>query len=203
MHPDLPDPRPGADDTLAGLTLAEGILLLVLGVLALACPVLASKWIAAMLGIAFLVGGLVSWVSTLARAGRLQKLVCFWRLVVATLFVITGAWIVSQIASGPEGAARQVASLSLALGVVFLVEGTVACVVALGNRQVSGWGWGLTNGVVTLILGLLILTMQPLALMGVLGLLVGISFLFSGFDLLRFGTRLHQLEPGAGPSASV
>jgi uncharacterized membrane protein HdeD (DUF308 family) len=192
MNAEHPEPRANAGDTLAGLTLAEGILLLVLGVLALACPVLASKWIAAMLGIAFLVGGLVSWVSTLARARRLQKLVCFWRLVVATLFVITGAWIVSQIASGPLGAARQVASLALALGVVFLIEGVVACVVALGNRQVSGWGWGLTNGIVTLILGLLILTMKPLALMGVLGLLVGISFLFSGVDLLVFSASFHR-----------
>ena len=192
MNAELPEPRANAEDTLAGLTLAEGILLLVLGVLALACPVLASKWIAAMLGIAFLVGGLVSWVSTLARARRLQKLVCFWRLVVATLFVITGSWIVTQIASGPEGAARQVASLALALGIVFLIEGPVACVVALGNRQISGWGWGLTNGIVTLILGLLILTMKPLALMGVLGLLVGISFLFSGIDLLVFSASFHR-----------
>lgn len=192
MTADLHEPTNSAADTLAGLTLAEGILLLVLGVLALACPVLASKWIAAMLGIAFLVGGLVSWVSTLTRSTRLQKLVCFWRLVVASLFVVTGGWIVSQIASGPLGAARQVASLALALGVVFLIEGLVACVVALGNRQVSGWGWGLTNGIVTLILGLLILTMKPLALLGVLGLLVGISFLFSGIDLLVFSANFHR-----------
>ena len=194
MNGELTDPRAIAGDTLAGLTLAEGILLLVLGVLALACPVLASQWIAAMLGIAFLVGGLVSWVSTLARARRLLKLVCFWRLVVATLFVITGGWIVSQIVSGPLGAARQVASLALALGVVFLIEGIVACVVALGNRQVSGWGWGLTNGIVTLILGLLILTLKPMGLLHVLGVLVGISFLFSGVDLLAFSASFHRRQ---------
>ncbi|MFM7313524.1 MAG: HdeD family acid-resistance protein [Cyanobium sp.] len=192
MNEELPELIPDAGDTLAGLTLAEGILLLVLGVLALACPILASKWIAAMLGIAFLVGGLVSWVSTLARGKRLQKLVCFWRLVVATLFVVAGAWIVAQIASGPVGAARQVASLAMALGLVFLIEGVVAGVVALGNRQVRGWGWGLTNGVVTLVLGLLILTMKPLALMNVLGVLVGISFLFSGIDLLAFSASFHR-----------
>ena len=62
----------------------------------------------------------------------------------------------------------------------------------MGNRQVKGWGWGLTNGLVTLILGLLILTMKPLALMGVLGLLVGISFLFSGIDLLVFSASFHR-----------
>lgn len=182
------------EESLRGLTLAEGILLLVLGVLALACPIMASVWVTAVVAIAFLVGGLVGWVSTLARSRGLQPLVTFWRLVVATLFVVTGAWILTQVASGPLTAARQVASLALALGVVFLIEGLVACVVALSNRQVNGWGWGLTNGVVTLILGLLILTMKPLALMGVMGLLVGISFLFSGVDLLVFSSSFHRRQ---------
>jgi uncharacterized membrane protein HdeD (DUF308 family) len=134
----------------------------------------------------------VGWISTVARSRRLQKRVTFWRLLVASLFVVTGSWILSQIAAGPLTAARQVASLALALGVVFLIEGSVAVVVALGNRQVQGWGWGLANGIVTLILGLLILTLKPLALMGALGLLVGISFVFSGIDLLSFSASFHR-----------
>ena len=69
---------------------------------------------------------------------------------------------------------------------VFLIEGAVATVVALTHRQIKGWGWGLTNGVVTLVLGLMISTMKSLSLLWVLGTLVGISFLFSGLDLLTF-----------------
>ena len=72
-------------------------------------------------------------------------------------------------------------------------------IVALSHRQAAGWGWGLANGLVTLVLGLLILTMSPTGLLSVLGLLVGISFLFSGFDLLGFSARLHG--PGAAPPA--
>jgi uncharacterized membrane protein HdeD (DUF308 family) len=192
MNTNLPPLPDEGDETLRGLTLAEGILLLVLGVLALACPILASVWVTAMVAIAFLVGGLVGWISTVARSRRLQKRVTFWRLLVATLFVVTGSWILSQIAAGPLTAARQVASLALALGVVFLIEGSVAALVALGNRQVQGWGWGLANGIVTLILGLVILTLKPLALMGALGLLVGISFVFSGIDLLSFSASFHR-----------
>lgn len=194
MKADLPDIPSDGQETLRGLTLAEGILLLVLGVLALLCPILASVWVTGMVALAFLVGGLVGWVSALTRAARLQRLVTFWRLVVATLFVVAGGWMLSQLTAGPLGAARQVASLALALGVVFLVEGVVASLVALANRQVKGWGWGLANGVVTLILGLLILTMRPEALVGVLGLLVGISFLFSGIDLLAFSASFHRRQ---------
>jgi uncharacterized membrane protein HdeD (DUF308 family) len=47
---------------------------------------------------------------------------------------------------------------------------------------------------VTLVLGLLILTMKELSLLWVLGTLVGISFLFSGIDLLTFSASFHP-EP--------
>ena len=183
----------GAQEALRGLTLAEGILLLVLGVLALVFPFLASMWVTGMVAIAFLVGGLVGWVSTLARAGRLRRLISFWRLVVATLFVLAGGWMLHQMAAGPLAAAKQVASLALAIGVVFLLEGLVAALVALSHRQIAGWGWGLANAIVTLILGGLILSMRS-GLLAVLGLLVGISFLFSGIDLLAFSANFHRRD---------
>ena len=198
MGSELSDPRPddGPDgqEALLGLTLAEGILLLVLGILAIASPYVASLWVTVVVAIAFLVGGLVGWVSTLTRAGRLRRVICFWRLVVATLFVLAGGWMLQQIGAGPLSAASQVASLALALGVVFLLEGAVAAVVALSHRQIQGWGWGLANGIVTLILGALILSLRS-GLLSVLGLLVGISFLFSGIDLLAFSASFHRRRP--------
>jgi uncharacterized membrane protein HdeD (DUF308 family) len=193
--PDIPADRPfDGQEALRGLTLAEGILLLVLGVLALVFPFLASIWLTAMVAIAFLVGGLVGWISTLARAGRLRRVISFWRLVVATLFVLVGGWMLHQMAAGPLSAATQVASLALAIGVVFLLEGAVAALVALTHRHISGWGWGLANGIVTLILGVLILNLRS-GLFAVLGLLVGISFLFSGIDLLAFSASFHRRDP--------
>lgn len=192
MRVDLSDPASDGDAALRGLTLAEGILLLVLGILALVFPILASVWMTAMVAIAFLVGGLVGWISTLTRSRRLRTLVTFGRLVVASLFLVAGGWMLQQMAGSPVGAAAQVARLALALGVVFLVEGSVAALVALSHREIHGWGWGLTNGIVTLILGVVILTMNPASLLGVLGLLVGISFLFSAVDLLSFSASFHR-----------
>ena len=64
--------------------------------------------------------------------------------------------------------------------------------VSLSHRHIRGWAWGLLNGAVTLALGLLILSMGPAGLMSVIGLLVGVSFLFSAFDLLSFSARFHD-----------
>ncbi len=44
----------------------------------------------------------------------------------STLFLVAGLWMVRQLASGPERAASQVASLALAIGVAFLIEGAGA-----------------------------------------------------------------------------
>jgi uncharacterized membrane protein HdeD (DUF308 family) len=203
MAPELRDLVPGAppagrlardNSALRTYTFAEGVVMLVLGVLALIFPVLASVWVTAMVAIGFLLSGIVGWLNTLARTARLSTAISFWRFTVSTLFLVAGLWMVRQLASGPERVASQVASLALAIGVVFLIEGAVATVVALTHRQIKGWGWGLTNGVVTLVLGLMILTMKSLSLLWVLGTLVGISFLFSGLDLLTFSASFHAVN---------
>ena len=110
----------------------------------------------------------------------------------STLFLVVGFWIIQQFSAGPLSAGLQVAALAYAIGIVFLVEGVVATIVSLSHTNRSGWGWGLANGIVTLILGVLILSMKAWGLLSVLGILVGISFLFSGFDLLAFSAAFHQ-----------
>jgi uncharacterized membrane protein HdeD (DUF308 family) len=76
----------------------------------------------------------------------------------------------------------------------------VAAIVALSHREMSGWGWGLANGVVTFVLGLIIVSMKAGGLLSVLGILVGISFLFSGIDLLVFSAAFHGPDDRGGPA---
>jgi uncharacterized membrane protein HdeD (DUF308 family) len=111
--------------------------------------------------------------------------------VVSTLLLVTGLWMVIQFKSGMVPAAMQIKALASAIGIVFLAEGAVTALISLSNRARAGWGWGLANGLVTLVLGVMILTMGPAGMLSVIGLLVGISFLFSGFDLLGFSSRFH------------
>lgn len=191
LTPEAPSSRQAMGAALRAFTLAEGVMLLVLGVLALVFPVLASKWITAVVAIAFLVGGLVGWISSLLRSPGLSKVITFWRLVTSTLFLVLGVWMIQQMAAGPAAAAIPMAGLALAIGVVFVVEGVVEALVATSHRHITGWRWGLVNGLVTLALGLLILTLKFWSLLWVVGTLVGISFLFSGIDLLRFSASFH------------
>ena len=183
--------RPDSAGTFKAFAIAEGILLIILGVLALIFPVLASVWVTGVIAVVFLVGGVVGWISNLARSKRMGRWICFWRLVVSTLFIAAGASMISNFRS-PADAAEQVATLSLAIGIVFLVEGVVAFFNGLSHSSRPGAGWAVANGVITFILGLLIVTLNSWNLVWVLGMLVGISLLFSGIDLIAFSSTIHN-----------
>ena len=185
------DDRSDSAGTFKAFAIAEGILLIILGVLALVFPVIASVWVTGVIAVVFLVGGVVGWISNLARSKRMGRWICFWRLVVSTLFIVAGASMISNFRS-PADAAEQVATLSLAIGIVFLVEGVVAFFNGLSHSNRPGAGWAIANGVVTFILGLLIVTLKFWGLLWVLGALVGISFLFSGIDLIALSSTIHN-----------
>jgi uncharacterized membrane protein HdeD (DUF308 family) len=185
------DDRPDSVRTFKAFAIAEGILLIILGVLALIFPVIASVWVTGVIAVVFLVGGVVGWISNLARSKRMGRWICFWRLVVSTLFIVAGASMISNFRS-PADAAEQVATLSLAIGIVFLVEGVVAFFNGLSHSKRPGAGWAIANGVITFILGLMIVTLKFWGLLWVLGALVGISFMFSGIDLIALSSTIHN-----------
>lgn len=177
--------------TFKAFAIAEGILLIVLGILALIFPVIASFWATGLIAVVFLISGLVGWISNLARSGRMGRWICFWRLVVSTLLIVAGASMISNFRD-PADAAQQVAAFALAIGIVFLVEGAVAFFSGLAHSNRPGARWAIANGVITFILGLLIVTLKSVMLLWVLGSLVGISFLFSGLELIVFSSSMHD-----------
>ncbi len=191
---------------LRAFTLGEGVLMLVLGLLAMIFPLAASLWVTVMVALIFLVAGLLGWINNLMRARLLGRWLAFWRLVVSTLLVAAGLSMLLQLGSGPAQATTPIATLALAIGVVFVVEGLVALGVSLAHRRIRGWGWGLLNGLITLALGVTILLLPGPVLLQVLGLLVGISFVFSGLDLLSFSASFHGPDQGSaaqlGPPGS-
>jgi uncharacterized membrane protein HdeD (DUF308 family) len=178
---------------LRRFTLLEGGAMVLLGAVALSFPVIVSYWLTGVIAVVFVVAGGVRWISTLGRVRHLSRTHAFSSFVVATLLVLSGIWMVSRLAHGPAAAGAAVMALALAAGVVFLLEGILASLFSLGHRHSPGWGWGLLNGVITLAIGGGLLSLNASAWPRMLGVLVGISFVLSGLDLLGF--RLHIQPP--------
>lgn len=148
----------------------EGILFLVLGLLAIAMPVLSSVAIDLFLGILFVVAGIAQLyrvVVTWGIRGTWPQL--FWSL----LSVIAGALMIT----------RPMASL-LALTTLLVAYFFLECIAKISFAIRFGAGsqkfWLFLNGILSLFLALIIFEGLPETAMWVLGLLVGINMALTG-----------------------
>ena len=80
------------------------------------------------------------------------------------------------------------------LAIYFIFSGLVKVTVAASNRGRNGAGWIAVNGILSLIIGLIIIADLSNTKDWAIGLLLGIDFIFAGFTLLMIGTSAKQLS---------
>ncbi|MEQ9247113.1 MAG: DUF308 domain-containing protein, partial [Nitratireductor sp.] len=90
--------------------------------------------------------------------------------------------------------AAGIISLTILVAIMFLVLGVVKVMYAFAFRPLSGWGWVLFSGIVSLLLGVMILADMPWAAATILGILLAVELLSNGVFLLliAFGLRGAQ-----------
>jgi uncharacterized membrane protein HdeD (DUF308 family) len=157
----------------------EGVVLLVLGMLAIVVPPLATLGITIFIGWLLLVSGVVGLFMTFATRGLPGF---WWSLVSGLLGVVAGLVLLAWPVSGAV-------SLTLVLTAFFIVEGVASIMYALDHkRQLSGrWGLMLLSGVIDLVLAAVILAGLPGTALWALGVLVGINMVFGGVSLIGLG----------------
>ncbi|MBI1202056.1 MAG: HdeD family acid-resistance protein [Rhodopseudomonas sp.] len=166
------------------LYLAEGVLLLVLGVIAVIVPPLATLAVTILFGWLFLVSGVMGLLTSFwmrAAPGF------WWSLISAAVAVLVGGMLLAQPVSGAI-------SLTLLLIAFFAVEGVVSIMFALDHkRELSGqWGWMLASGLVDLVLGVILLAGLPGTSLWAIGLLVGINMVFGGIALIAMALHARK-----------
>ncbi len=160
----------------SGLFLAEGIVLCILGIAAIAVPVLAGLAATIFLGWLFLAAGLSGLYFTFREKGAPGF---GWSLFSALLAIAAGAVLLWHPLKG-------LLTLTYVLIAFFIVDGAVTIFIAIAHRrELTGkWEWVLVNGVIDLILAGIIIAGLPGAFAWALGLLVGIDMLFGGAALV-------------------
>ncbi len=158
------------------LYLIEGIVLLVLGALAIIIPPLASIAVTIIVGWLFLVSGVMGLVTTFwmrAAPGF------WWALISAVLGIVVGIMLLAS-------PLRALIPLTILLVAFFIIEGISSIMFSLDHkRELSGrWGWMLVSGVVDLILAAVIFAGLPGTAAWAIGLLVGINMIFGGSALI-------------------
>ena len=171
------------------LFLIEGVVLLVLGILAIAVPPIATLAVEILIGWLFLVSGIVGAITTFwmrAAPGF------WWSLVSAILGIAAGIVLLLWPAAGAV-------SLTLILISFFIIEGVASIMFALDHkRELSGrWGWMLASGIIDLILAAGVFVLLPGAAAWVIGLMVGINLVFGGVALIGMALHARDAVPAA------
>jgi uncharacterized membrane protein HdeD (DUF308 family) len=169
------------------LFLTEGIILVLLGLLAVVVPMVASLAVTIVIGWLFLISGIVGLASTFAmrRAPGF-----WWSLLSGVLGVAVGGWLLVE----PE---QGLVSLTYLLIAFFIIEGIATIMFALDHRAaLSGrWAWMLVSGIVDLFLAAVILAGLPGAVAWALGLIVGINMVFGGASMIGMALAEHAEMP--------
>jgi uncharacterized membrane protein HdeD (DUF308 family) len=164
--------------------LAEGIILVLLGIGAIVVPLVAGLAATVFLGWIFFLAGILGLVSTF----RARQAPGFgWALVSAVAALIAGILLLWNPLQG-------LVSLTFVLIAFFVADGILMIILAITHRrELSGrWEWMMFNGIVDLVLAGIIVSGLPGTLAWALGLLVGIDLLFGGATLIAMAMAARK-----------
>jgi uncharacterized membrane protein HdeD (DUF308 family) len=157
------------------LVLAQGIVMMVLGLLAVAEPNVATIAIGIFVGWLFFIGGIFRALSVWQARGMPGFA---WSLLTALLAIVLGLILIFRPLAG-------VLTLTMVLIAFFILEGITAIALAVQHREhLRSWGWVLFSGIIDLLLAYLIWAGWPSSADWAIGLLVGINMLFFGLSLV-------------------
>jgi uncharacterized membrane protein HdeD (DUF308 family) len=167
-----------------GWIVALGVVYLIVGIIALGSVVVATAASVFVVGIMMVIAGVAEIISAfqIKTWGKF-----FLWLILGALYILAG--IVTF--TNPLLAA---VVLTLMLGAVLVVSGIMRIILAFSMKAGSLWIWVAVSGVVTLILGLIILAKWPVSSLYVLGIFLGIDLVFAGASWIGIGLGLRQRD---------
>jgi len=176
------------------LSIGWGILLIVLGMAAVGSPFLAA--VAVNVAIAWLIvlAGAVHVILAFRAHGAGSMI---WKLMVGVAYVCFGVYLILH-------PVLAVASLTLVLASLFLIEGVLDIVLFVKMRSMGGSTWVLLDGIITLLLGLMIYMQWPSSSAWAIGTLVGVSMVLSGVTRVMMSLAVRKAaQTVSSPSSSL
>jgi uncharacterized membrane protein HdeD (DUF308 family) len=146
-----------------------GLLLIVIGILAVLMPGIAALATALTLGWLLVVAGIVE----IVHAFQTRRRSFGWKLAAGIVTLVLGACILVFPVAG-------IATLALWIGAFLFAGGIVRLILAFRLRPAPGWGWVLVDAILSIVVGALIAWGWPAASIAFIGLLTGFWLLFSG-----------------------
>ena len=175
--------------------LLEGVVLIILGILAIAAPVVATIAVDVLIGWLFLFAGIAGFFAVFSARNIASFL---WSLVPAVLSISVGVLLLWKPVEGAL-------SLTVLLIGLFIVEGVFQIVSSIAYRDVIGssWGWILVSGICDLALAAIIISGWPITAGWALGVLAGVNLITSGWAIVMAALAGRDFAGTPGASAAA
>lgn len=165
-----------------GWIVAFGVFSLIAGVIALGSTVMATASAVLIVGFMMLFEGVAEIVAAFNSKDWGHRLL--W-LLLGALYVFAG-FICLQ---NPFAAAT---ILTLLLGIALIVGGLLRVFLATRMRQGTPWGWVVFSGIISFLLGLIIVSHWPVSSFFALGIFLGVDLIFIGSGWIAVGLALKR-----------
>ena len=165
-----------------GWIVALGVVYLIAGFIALGSVAMATVVSVLVVGIMMIVSGVAEVISAFQIKSWGKFLL--WALL-GLLYIVAG-FVTFQ---NPLLAA---VLLTLILGASLVVSGIMRIFLAFSMKRETPWIWVVLSGVITLLLGVLILLRWPVSSLYILGLFLGIDLIMAGASWIGLGFGLRR-----------
>lgn len=164
------------------LSIVWGGLLIVFGMAAVAAPFLAAVAVSVVIAWLIVLAGVVHLMLAFRAHGAGSMI---WKVLVGLAYLFFGVYLIMHPVLG-------VASLTLLLASLFLIEGVLDIILFFQMRSMGGSGWVLVDGIITLLLGLMIYRQWPSSSAWAIGTLVGVSMIISGVTRVMLSLAVRK-----------
>ena len=166
----------------SGWIVALGVVYVIAGFIALGSVAMATVASVFIVGIMMLLAGLAEIVSAF-QVKSWGKFI-LW-ILLGILYVVAGF-------ATFENPLLAAAVFTLVLGFALIVSGIMRIILAFGMKEGMPWMWIVLSGVITFLLGAIILAHWPVSSVYVLGLFLGIDLVFAGAGWIGLGLGLRR-----------
>ncbi len=180
-----------------GWLLALGILFIILGTIGLGMSVSLTIVSVLFFGWLLIIGGVFQLVEAFKVNGWKSVL---WHVLMALVYVAAGAIILYDPAGGALALTAFIAGALIAVGVLRII-------MAFQLRGAQGWWWPLVGGLLSILLGIMIMAKWPSSTFWVIGLFIAIEMIVNGWSYVMIALSARQAakdeQRGAAAAASA
>ena len=160
-----------------GWLVGLGVLFIILGIIGLGMSVSLTLVGVFFFGWLMIIGGIVQVIETFQVSGWKSVL---WHVLIAIMYILAGAIMIYD----PAGSAI---ALTLFIGIALLVTGLFRIIMAFQLRPDHVWSLVLVSGLMSMLLGILVMAKWPISGFWVIGMFIAIEMIVNGWTYVMLG----------------